>query len=43
MSGTSVLTARERDGVPINIRPAFNDMGTGHSRRWGSSPLRHRI
>lgn len=29
MSGTSVLTARERDGVPINIRPAFNDMGTG--------------
>jgi len=29
MSGTSVLTAREREGVPINIRPAFNDMGTG--------------
>lgn len=29
ISGTSVLTAREKDGVPINIRPAFNDMGTG--------------
>jgi crotonobetainyl-CoA:carnitine CoA-transferase CaiB-like acyl-CoA transferase len=29
LSGTAVLTARERDGVPMNIRPAFNDMGTG--------------
>ncbi len=29
MSGTAVVTARERGGVPINIRPAFNDTGTG--------------
>jgi len=29
LSGTAVTTARERDGVPINIRPAFNDTGTG--------------
>ena len=29
MSGTAVTTARERDGAPINIRPAFNDTGTG--------------
>src|SRR5690348_1104004 len=29
MSGTAVVTARERDGAPMNIRPAFNDTGTG--------------
>ncbi|MGH2632726.1 MAG: CoA transferase, partial [Tepidiformaceae bacterium] len=29
LSGTSVITARDRDGVPVNIRPAFNDAGTG--------------
>lgn len=29
MSGTSVITARERGGVPMNIRPAYNDTGTG--------------
>lgn len=43
MSGTSVLTARERDGVPINIRPAFNDMGTGAFSALGIvAALRHR-
>jgi len=43
MSGTSVLTARERDGVPINIRPAFNDMGTGAFSALGVvAALRHR-
>ncbi len=29
MSGGAVITARERDGVPMNVRPAYNDMGTG--------------
>ncbi|MCX7616500.1 CaiB/BaiF CoA-transferase family protein [Tepidiforma sp.] len=29
ISGLSVTTARERGGVPMNIRPAFNDMATG--------------
>jgi crotonobetainyl-CoA:carnitine CoA-transferase CaiB-like acyl-CoA transferase len=43
MSGTSVLTARERDGVPINIRPAFNDMSTGAFSALGIvAALRHR-
>lgn len=43
MSGTSVLTAREKDGVPINIRPAFNDMGTGALSALGVvAALRHR-
>ena len=43
MSGTSVLTARERNGVPINIRPAFNDMGTGAFSALGVvAALRHR-
>ena len=43
MSGTSVLTAREKDGVPINIRPAFNDMGTGAFSALGIvAALRHR-
>jgi formyl-CoA transferase len=43
MSGTSVLTARERGGVPINIRPAFNDMGTGAFSALGVvAALRHR-
>lgn len=43
MSGTSVLTARERDGVPMNIRPAFNDMGTGAFSALGVvAALRHR-
>ncbi len=43
MSGTSVLTARERNGVPINIRPAFNDMGTGAFSALGIvAALRHR-
>lgn len=43
ISGTSVLTARERDGVPINIRPAFNDMGTGAFSALGIvAALRHR-
>ncbi len=43
LSGTSVLTARERDGVPINIRPAFNDMGTGAFSALGIvAALRHR-
>jgi formyl-CoA transferase len=43
LSGTSVLTAREKDGVPINIRPAFNDMGTGAFSALGIvAALRHR-
>ncbi|MGH7752111.1 MAG: CaiB/BaiF CoA transferase family protein [Gemmatimonadales bacterium] len=43
LSGTSVTTARERDGVPINIRPAFNDMGTGAFSALGIvAALRHR-
>lgn len=43
LSGTSVLTARERDGVPVNIRPAFNDMGTGAFSAFGVvAALRHR-
>jgi crotonobetainyl-CoA:carnitine CoA-transferase CaiB-like acyl-CoA transferase len=43
MSGTAVLTARERDGVPINIRPAFNDTGTGaFSALAVVAALRHR-
>ncbi|MGE0601828.1 MAG: CaiB/BaiF CoA transferase family protein [Dehalococcoidia bacterium] len=43
MSGTAVLTARERNGVPINIRPAFNDMGTGAFSALGVvAALRHR-
>src|SRR5690349_16720668 len=43
LSGTSVLTARERDGVPINIRPAFNDMTTGAFSAMGViAALRHR-
>lgn len=43
MSGTSVLTARERDGAPMNIRPAFNDMGTGAFSALGVvAALRHR-
>lgn len=43
MSGLSVTTARERDGVPINIRPAFNDMGTGAFSALGVvAALRHR-
>mgnify|MGYP001423333931 FL=1 len=43
ISGTAVLTARERDGVPLNIRPAFNDMGTGAFSALGVvAALRHR-
>jgi len=43
ISGTSVLTARERNGVPMNIRPAFNDMGTGAFSALGVvAALRHR-
>ncbi len=43
MSGTSVLAAREQGGVPINIRPAFNDMGTGAFSALGIvAALRHR-
>ncbi len=43
ISGLSVTTARERDGVPINIRPAFNDMGTGAFSALGVvAALRHR-
>lgn len=43
MSGTAVLTARERDGAPMNIRPAFNDMGTGAFSALGVvTALRHR-
>lgn len=43
LSGTAVLTARERDGVPMNIRPAFNDMGTGAFSALGVvAALRHR-
>jgi crotonobetainyl-CoA:carnitine CoA-transferase CaiB-like acyl-CoA transferase len=43
LSGTSVLTARERDGVPVNIRPAFNDTGTGALSAFGVvAALRHR-
>jgi crotonobetainyl-CoA:carnitine CoA-transferase CaiB-like acyl-CoA transferase len=29
LSGQAVLAAREVNGMPQNIRPAFNDMGTG--------------
>jgi crotonobetainyl-CoA:carnitine CoA-transferase CaiB-like acyl-CoA transferase len=43
LSGTAVVTARERDGVPVNIRPAFNDMGTGaFSALAVVAALRHR-
>ncbi len=43
LSGTAVLTARERDGVPMSIRPAFNDMGTGAFSAFGVvAALRHR-
>ncbi len=43
VSGTAVLAARERDGVPVNIRPAFNDMGTGAFSALGVvAALRHR-
>jgi formyl-CoA transferase len=43
LSGTSVITAREREGVPVNIRPAFNDMGTGAFSALGIvAALRHR-
>lgn len=43
ISGTSVVTAREKDGVPMNIRPAFNDMGTGAFSALGVvAALRHR-
>ena len=43
MSATAVLTARERGGVPVNIRPAFNDMGTGAFSALGVvAALRHR-
>ncbi|HXU25388.1 MAG TPA: CoA transferase [Tepidiformaceae bacterium] len=43
LSGTSVITARDRDGVPVNIRPAFNDAGTGAFSALGVvAALRHR-
>jgi crotonobetainyl-CoA:carnitine CoA-transferase CaiB-like acyl-CoA transferase len=43
ISGTAVLTARESGGVPLNIRPAFNDMGTGMLSALGIvAALRHR-
>lgn len=43
LSGTAVLTARERGGVPVNIRPAFNDTGTGaFSALAVVAALRHR-
>lgn len=43
MSGISVTTARENNGVPINVRPAFNDMGTGAFSALGVvAALRHR-
>jgi formyl-CoA transferase len=43
ISGTAVITAREKDGVPVNIRPAFNDMGTGaFSALAVVAALRHR-
>jgi crotonobetainyl-CoA:carnitine CoA-transferase CaiB-like acyl-CoA transferase len=43
ISGTAVLTARDRDGVPLNIRPAFSDMGTGAFSALGVvAALRHR-
>lgn len=43
LSGTSVVTARDRDGVPVNIRPAFNDAGTGAFSALGVvAALRHR-
>ncbi len=43
MSGLSVTTAREAAGVPLNVRPAFNDMGTGAFSALGVvAALRHR-
>lgn len=43
LSGVAVIAARTRDGVPVNIRPAFNDMGTGFlSALAVVAALRHR-
>lgn len=43
ISGTAVVTAREKNGMPANIRPAFNDMGTGAFSALGVvAALRHR-
>jgi len=43
LSGISVLAARERDGAPVSIRPAFNDTGTGaFSALAVVAALRHR-
>lgn len=43
ISGSAVLVARDRDGAPINVRPAFNDTGTGaFSALAVVAALRHR-
>lgn len=43
MSGVAVITARSNGSAPMNIRPAFNDMGTGFLSALGVvAALRHR-
>jgi len=43
MSGTAAITARTRGDAPINVRPAFADMGTGYlSALAVVAALRHR-
>jgi crotonobetainyl-CoA:carnitine CoA-transferase CaiB-like acyl-CoA transferase len=43
LSGMAFTTARTHNGVPINIRPAFNDVGTGYlSALAVTAALRHR-
>ena len=43
MSGLSFVTARTEDGVPVNVRPAYSDVGTGMLAALGVvAALRHR-
>ncbi len=43
MSGAAAIAARVRNGAPVNIRPAYNDMGTGCLSAFGVvAALRHR-
>jgi len=43
ISGLSFVTARSENGVPINVRPAYNDVGTGMLAALGVvTALRHR-
>ena len=43
MSGLSFITARSENDIPVNIRPAYNDVGTGMLAALGVvAALRHR-